>query len=97
MAAMARPQQTLNQFRADPTYLGDGTYSRVFKFQIPQGPLVARKQFHPGFKDDKDFEAATMLKVGLHRNVVRMIFIGDSFIDFELLPKRDLDVFRHSA
>ena len=97
MAAMVRPQQTLNQFRADPTYLGDGTYSRVFKIQIPQGPQVARKQFHPGLNHEKDIEAAIMSKVGVHRNVVRMISIGDSYIDFELLPKRDLHVFRHSA
>ncbi len=96
LAEMARPQQSLAQFRADPTYLGDGTYSRVFKFQMPNGPIVARILFHPGFKDDKDFEAATMVKVGLHQNVVRMISQGEMFIDFELLPKRDLHVFRHS-
>jgi len=97
LAAQARnQQQAFREARADPNYIGEGTYSRVFKYQYPDGTVVARKEFRLGMQSDKNFEASMMKKVGLHTNVIRMISQGDNFIDYEFLPKKDLRSFKHT-
>ena len=97
LAAQVRnQQQAFRDARTDPNFLGEGTYSRVFKYQNPNGIVVARKQFRMGMESDKSFEANLMRKVGLHPNIIRMISDGDNFIDYEYLPKKDLRSFKHT-
>ena len=90
-------QQAFRDARTDPNFLGEGTYSRVFKHQYPNGVVVARKEFRVGMESDKAFEASMMRKVGLHPNIIRMISEDKNFIDYEFLPKKDLRAFEHTA